>query len=429
MAYRRTLSTRVTHLTQRFHPSFTYIFNDDDRKSQSSVADSSQCKSITSLNHGYPKYNFQKTTPRVGALFRVTGLSSFSMPMGIGSSLCCNYSTTAEDLSDKIEYTSDVAHILSDNSVELAASQASVASEVATAAADSYYPIAALQYFIDGIHSFTGLNWWASIALTTIIIRGITIPVLINQLKCTTKLTLMRPHLEKIKQEMENKANDPNAFSEGQRRMKELFNEYGVTPFAPLKGLAIQGPIFISFYLAITNLVDKVPSFKEGGTLWFTDLTTPDSLYILPVLTGLSFLITVECNVQEGLEGNPVAGTIKKFSRGLAVLTVPFTMTFPKAIFCYWVTSNLFSLAYGLVIKRPKVKQFLNIPLIPEAHTTTTQPALSTFPTVTASKPVVQEPSSPSPTDHSISSSSVINQRIRTLEKQVKGIKKKNKKV
>jgi hypothetical protein len=41
-------------------------------------------------------------------------------------------------------------------------------------------------------------------------------------------------------------------------------------------------------------MVEKVPSFKGGGTLWFTDLTTPDSLYILPMLTGLTFLATVE---------------------------------------------------------------------------------------------------------------------------------------
>lgn len=34
--------------------------------------------------------------------------------------------------------------------------------------------------------------------------------------------------------------------------------------------------------------------------------------------------------MQEGMEGNPVAGTMKKVSRGLAVLTVPFTMGFPK---------------------------------------------------------------------------------------------------
>jgi YidC/Oxa1 family membrane protein insertase len=36
--------------------------------------------------------------------------------------------------------------------------------------------------------------------------------------------------------------------------------------------------------------------------------------------------------MQEGMEGNPVASTMKNVSRGLAVLTVPFTMSFPKVI-------------------------------------------------------------------------------------------------
>jgi YidC/Oxa1 family membrane protein insertase len=34
--------------------------------------------------------------------------------------------------------------------------------------------------------------------------------------------------------------------------------------------------------------------------------------------------------MQEGMEGNPVAGTMKNFSRVLALLSVPFTMSFPK---------------------------------------------------------------------------------------------------
>lgn len=44
-------------------------------------------------------------------------------------------------------------------------------------------------------------------------------------------------------------------------------------------------------------MVDKVPSFKEGGAFWFTDLTTPDTFYVLPVLTALTFWITVEVSV------------------------------------------------------------------------------------------------------------------------------------
>lgn len=44
-------------------------------------------------------------------------------------------------------------------------------------------------------------------------------------------------------------------------------------------------------------MVEKVPSFKTGGAFWFTDLTTPDSLYIFPVLTSLTFLLTVEVGI------------------------------------------------------------------------------------------------------------------------------------
>ena len=44
-------------------------------------------------------------------------------------------------------------------------------------------------------------------------------------------------------------------------------------------------------------MAEKVPSFQEGGALWFTDLTTPDSMYILPILSGLFTLATIEVNL------------------------------------------------------------------------------------------------------------------------------------
>lgn len=44
-------------------------------------------------------------------------------------------------------------------------------------------------------------------------------------------------------------------------------------------------------------MVEKVPSFKDGGAFWFSDLTTADPLYMLPVLTSLTFLATVEVSI------------------------------------------------------------------------------------------------------------------------------------
>ncbi|KAH9296596.1 hypothetical protein KI387_040184, partial [Taxus chinensis] len=205
---------------------------------------------------------------------------------------------------------------------------------------------------------------WASIAATTVLIRSLTIPILISQLKATTRLTLLRPELEVVTERLKQ-CTDPQMAKEERQRMKLLFKKYNVNPLTPMKGILIQGPIFISFYLAITNMAQNVPSFKEGGALWFHDLSTPDSLYLFPAMAALSFLATVELNMQEGLEGNPMANKMKMFSRLFALITVPVTMNFPKAIFCYWVTSNLFSLTYGAVIKQPGVKKALGIPQIP----------------------------------------------------------------
>ncbi|XP_031280894.1 mitochondrial inner membrane protein OXA1-like [Pistacia vera] len=218
--------------------------------------------------------------------------------------------------------------------------------------------------------------------------------------------------------------------------MQKLFREYGVTPFTPMKGLFINAPIFMSFFFAISNMAEKVPSFKTGGAFWFTDLSSPDEFYIFPILCGLTFLITVECNTQDGMEGNPTAGIVKNVSRGFAALSVPLTMGFPQAIFCYWITSNLFSLVYGLVLKAPGVKKFLGVPQIPVAPPTTTpQPSFSLFSAIkqVAEAKAARQAAASSRTEQSkvteerISSSAVLSQRIKNLEKQVKG-RKKNKK-
>ncbi|KAL5066369.1 hypothetical protein RYX36_028106 [Vicia faba] len=433
MAYRRCLLQRGSSLIdRRCHPSFSYVLHSDDTKRDQP----DEKPSLAGISNSFIQTRSFGSSFN-GSMGFFSGFRHKELYPFAGYSFCRNMSTMDQN-SDKIAVMTDVADVLTDTAMETVTSQAApVVSEVAIAAADSYLPVQALQYFIDAVHSYTGLNWWAAIALTTLLIRTATVPLLINQLKTTSKLTLMRPHLEAIKEEMDGKTFDPEAVAEGQKRMKKLFKEYGVSPLSPLKGLFIQGPVFISFFLAINNMSEKMPSFKHGGAFWFTDLTTPDALYVFPVLAALSFLVVVECNMQEGMEGNPMGDTMKKFSRILAFLTVPFTMTFPKAIFCYWITSNLFSLTYGMALKVPGVKQTLGIPDLPAAPKPTSSPQ-SSFSILSALKQAasaangqsslpVETPKEPNKKIPSSSSSAVISQRLRSLEKQVKG-RKKNKK-
>lgn len=466
MAYRRSLTTKVRLFTQnRFTPSISYVNHDEDRKNQHS--DEKLKSFLQSRSYGVLGNNINSNSNSSlglgfgggGVSFRDPKWSQFRhVPMTTGGLMVArNMSTSIGDGAgaQKIEYMTDMADVLADKTMEVVSTQAPAMSEVAVAAADSWLPVAALQYAIDGIHNYTGLNWWASIVITTLVIRTLSVPIMINQLKATTKLTILRPELERIKEEMNDKGMSPSAVAEGQEKMKRVFKQHGVSSFTPLKGLFIQGPVFLSFFLAIQNMVEKVPSFTTGGASWFLDLTTADAYYFLPCLTAFSFWITVELNMQEGLEGNPAAKTMKNVSRGFAALTVPLTASFPKALFCYWITSNLFSLVYGAIIKKPSVKKLLNIPIIvppPPSPAGESKPAISFFeglkkyaaaqamqkhqiaetkstttnqtltpPTLFSQKPTSEDQKS---TNQRVSSSSVLSHRIKNLEKEVKGRKK-----
>ncbi|XP_004244633.1 mitochondrial inner membrane protein OXA1-like [Solanum lycopersicum] len=445
MAYRRSLTTRAKFLYQQkgATPAISYT-HDDDRKTH----DLPSCENPRVSSFFQPRYARSEINSFNGSknLFQNRRFfpSRLMIPMNSGSMFTRSMSSSVGGGAEKIEYISEVAE-LADKAVEAVASQVPAVNEVANAAADSYLPVKALQYLIDYVHIFTGFDWWASIIATTIVIRCITLPLMINQLKATTKFAILKPKLDEINEEMQSRGMAPAAVAEGQQRMQAAMKEHGVTPFTPLKGILIQGPVFVSFFMAISNMVEKVPSFKQGGVLWFTDLTVTDSMYIFPVLTALTFWITVECNAQEGLEGNPSAKTIKNVSRAFAALTIPFTAGFPKAVFCYWMTSNLFSLSYGLLVKRPAVKKFLGVPIIPVTPKSEQKPALPFFETLKkyaaahkqiaeqqhmqSSSAVASEPTSQglSSSSSSSSSHSVLGQRIATLEKQVKR-RKNNKK-
>ncbi|KAG4171844.1 hypothetical protein ERO13_A12G236300v2 [Gossypium hirsutum] len=290
MAFSRSLSRRATLIARRYQPSFAYIFHDDERKTHPSTEPQSTQKPGNFVQQRSFGTGFSNSSSGLcGLLFQDRRCSQLAFLPGTGVSFGRFMSTKVNDGAKEVEFMTDVAEAFKDTAIEAVTSQVPAVNEVAIAAADCWLPVATLQYVIDAVHSFTGFNWWASIVVTTLLIRSATVPLLINQLKATTKMTLMRPRLEEVKERMSSKGSDALSMAEGQNEMQKLFKEYGVTPFTPLKGIFIQGPIFVSFFLAISTMAEKMESFKSGGAYWFTDLSTPDSLYIFPVMTALTF--------------------------------------------------------------------------------------------------------------------------------------------
>lgn len=172
MAYRRSITARAKLLykDERFVQSFTYINhhnNDDDpRSSGNSIAEGPKIP-----NFLQNRYFTSGGVNRFGSsrgIFQDPRFSFASHQLmcstNYGSNFSRTMSTTIGEGAEvgKFEYMSGVADVLAENSVEAvtAAVQAAPAvNEVAVAAADSFLPVAALQYLIDYVHIFTGFNW------------------------------------------------------------------------------------------------------------------------------------------------------------------------------------------------------------------------------------------------------------------------------
>jgi YidC/Oxa1 family membrane protein insertase len=235
------------------------------------------------------------------------------------------------------------------------------------AAEDAWFGSKGLQYLLHSVHDNTSLDWWAAIAVSTGILRLISFPVNVMQIKNTYNLSKARPEVEQLVENLKARqaAGDAQAVGEYQAKVSAVWKKHNCNPFKSLATVFVQAPIFIAMFTALRALATaKVPSMAEGGILWFSDLTSPDPYYALPVIASASFLLLVELGAADGMEGQPqnMQKKMKLFMRILGVGIVPFTLNMPAGVFMYWTTSNLFSLAQTSTLKISPIRKMLGLP-------------------------------------------------------------------
>lgn len=152
MAFRRTLAIRSTLFARRSQPSYHIIPLANDHERDSFSQETSQ-RSYHSFLHQRSVNNSDFSKVSGGGLY---------LPMAPMSAFAFyRYMSSAPGVgSEKIGVMSDIAEVITDSTLQDVPAQAAAAvSEVTLAAADSFFPIAALQHCIDMVHSFTGFGW------------------------------------------------------------------------------------------------------------------------------------------------------------------------------------------------------------------------------------------------------------------------------
>ena len=214
------------------------------------------------------------------------------------------------------------------------------------------------------LHDMTGLHYAGSIFLSTVFLRVCIFPLAVRGQRAASRMAHLQPELAVIKKRYETLGTpsqaEQKAFAE---QMKSLFARYEVKPFASLAAPFIQAPVFIGMFFGMKKMPDLFPDeMATGGIMWFTDLTIPDPLYVLPLTCGLSFLATIESGKEQMIDSNQQYGPVMVNAfRAMAVVMVPAMTTFPAAMLCYWVPNNLITLVQSVVLRNTWVKKQFGI--------------------------------------------------------------------
>jgi YidC/Oxa1 family membrane protein insertase len=213
-----------------------------------------------------------------------------------------------------------------------------------------FYPVTSILGSVLLFFYGHGAPWWLSIALLTIVVRTLLFLLTIKQIKSMRAMQDLKPELDRIR----NKYKD-NRQKQQEEQMK-LFQERKINPLGGCLPLLVQAPVFIGIFYVIREFGGSAgiigggeaegtqPSFKEGGILWFTDLTAHDPYFVLPILSALTLLLSMEITNKSMLPQQ------RWLMRVLPFGVTFFTWTFPAGLFVYWITSNLVTLVQNYLI-------------------------------------------------------------------------------
>lgn len=181
-------------------------------------------------------------------------------------------------------------------------------------------------------------SYGIAILAVTILIRVITFPLMVKQIKSMRAMQKLQPEINKIKEKFKNNQQKLN-----EETMK-LFQKHNVNPLAGCLPLLVQMPILIAFYQAIMFNKD----IREASFL-FLQLGEKDTFFIVPILAALTTYLQ-----QKTMSVNMDNPQTKMLLYLMPAMIFFISATLPSALGLYWFYSNLFSIAQNKYLYRDK---------------------------------------------------------------------------
>jgi YidC/Oxa1 family membrane protein insertase len=273
------------------------------------------------------------------------------------------------------------------------------------------WPLAkALIYLNDWL---AGLNvpyhWGFAIIAFTFVIKIITLPLTISQIRGMQAQKNLQPKLQELQKKY---GKDREAMA---REQMKLYKEAGVNPVSGCLPLIIQMPVLIGLYAA---LVAIGPMLKNASWFWIPDLGFPTNNEGMSWLTkafgegdyGLliaylilpALLMVTQIWMQKAMtppSTDPQMQSMQQMSLVMTVMFGFFTLQVPAGLTLYWVTSNLLQMLQTWLFNRTGISNTAtSISVANTSDTPASAPASSTLATEAATTGSRKEPTTSSKT-------------------------------
>jgi YidC/Oxa1 family membrane protein insertase len=207
-------------------------------------------------------------------------------------------------------------------------------------------------------------SWGFAIILFTVIIKLVTFPLTMSQIRGMQAQKELQPRLQEL-QKKYGKDREKLA----QEQMK-LYKDAGVNPLSGCLPLLVQMPILFGLYSALVVLGPRLidarffwipdlafPTFT-GGLGWITELFSAGDYgrligyLVLPVLLMVSQVYMQKYMTPTTPGGEGQAKMMKQMTTIMTLMFGFFTLQVPAGLTLYWVTSNFLQMGQQQIVTK-----------------------------------------------------------------------------
>ncbi|CAN3357782.1 mitochondrial inner membrane protein Oxa1p [Diutina catenulata] len=227
--------------------------------------------------------------------------------------------------------------------------------------AQGWGPTAMVEKWLEVVHVYTGLPWWATIVVATLGVRMAMFPLYSKASANAAKMIPVKPELDMVMAEMKQ-ASSPQEQYKAMNRRKQILKEHDIHMSHQMLPV-LQLPVAYGFFQALRKMGNaNVDGFETQGIAWFQDLTQVDPYLGLQLGTAAIVMLMIKMGGETG--GSTMSAPIKKLMMVLPLASIFITKSFSAGVVLYFAVNSAFSMVQTTLLRSNGFRKMMKLPLM-----------------------------------------------------------------